>query len=149
MIVAKTVVPNQYWILQQDNQKIGNIEASPSGFSVKINNQVQSFKSINTIKQKVAIDFEIVSNKKPQVSSNSVHGYSTSSRAFNAIYDVKHQVPLWTKEARSKSWYAAGWYQLKQGREWETVFCPKLITLQRYPYYGPFYTEEQANDQPV
>jgi uncharacterized membrane protein YfhO len=149
MIVAKTVVPNQYWILQQDNQKIGNIEAGPGGFSVKINNQVQSFKSINTIKQKVAIDFEIVSNKKPRVSSNSVHGYSTSSRAFNAIYDVKHQVPLWTKEVRSKSWYAAGWYQLKQGREWEIVFCPKLITLQRYPYHGPFYTEEQANDQPV
>jgi uncharacterized membrane protein YfhO len=145
MIVAKTVVPNQYWILKQDNQKIGNIEASPGGFSVKINNQVQSFKSINTIKQKVAIDFETVSNKKPKVSSNSVHGYSTSSRAFNAIYDVKHQVPLWTKEARSKSWYAAGWYQLKQGREWETVFCPKLITLQRYPYHGPFYTEVEAN----
>jgi hypothetical protein len=146
MIVAKTVVPNQYWILKQGNQKIGNIEAGPGGFSVKINNQVQSFKSINTIKQNVSIDFETVSKKKPTVSSNSVHGYSTSSRAFNAIYDVKHQVPLWTRESRSKSWYAAGWYQIKQGREWETVFCPKLITLQRYAYRGPYHTEEQANE---
>jgi hypothetical protein len=146
MIVAKTVVPNQYWILKQGNQKIGNIEAGPGGFSVKINNQVQSFKSINTIKQNVSIDFETVSKKKPTVSTNSVHGYSTSSRAFNAIYDVKHQVPLWTRESRSKSWYAAGWYQIKQGREWETVFCPKLITLQRYAYRGPYHTEEQANE---
>jgi hypothetical protein len=146
MIVAKTVVPNQYWILKQGNQKIGNIEAGPGGFSVKINNQVQSFKSINTIKQNVSIDFETVSKKKPTVSSNSVHGYSTSSRAFNAIYDVKHQVPLWTRESRSKSWYAAGWYQIKQGREWETVFCPKLITLQRYAYRGPYHTEDQANE---
>jgi hypothetical protein len=146
MIVAKTVVPNQYWILKQGNQKIGNIEAGPGGFSVKINNQVQSFKSINTIKQNVSIDFETVSKKKPTVSSNSVHGYSTSSRAFNAIYDVKHQVPLWTRELRSKSWYAAGWYQIKQGREWETVFCPKLITLQRYAYRGPYHTEDQANE---
>jgi hypothetical protein len=146
MIVAKTVVPNQYWILKQGNQKIGNIEAGPGGISVKINNQVQSFKSINTIKQNVSIDFETVSKKKPTVSSNSVHGYSTSSRAFNAIYDVKHQVPLWTRESRSKSWYAAGWYQIKQGREWETVFCPKLITLQRYAYRGPYHTEEQANE---
>jgi hypothetical protein len=146
MIVAKTVVPNQYWILKQGNQKIGNIEAGPGGFSVKINNQVQSFKSINTIKQNVSIDFETVSKKKSTVSSNSVHGYSTSSRAFNAIYDVKHQVPLWTRESRSKSWYAAGWYQIKQGREWETVFCPKLITLQRYAYRGPYHTEDQANE---
>jgi hypothetical protein len=146
MIVAKTVVPNQYWILKQGNQKIGNIEAGPGGFSVKINNQVQSFKSINTIKQNVSIDFETVSKKKPTISSNSVHGYSTSSRAFNAIYDVKHQVPLWTRESRSKSWYAAGWYQIKQGREWETVFCPKLITLQRYAYRGPYHTEDQANE---
>lgn len=146
MIVAKTVVPNQYWILKQGNQKIGNIEAGPGGFSVKINNQVQSFSSINTIKQNVSIDFETVSKKKPTVSSNSVHGYGTSSRAFNAIYDVKHQVPLWTRESRSKSWYAAGWYQIKQGREWETVFCPKLITLQRYAYRGPYHTEDQANE---
>ena len=58
-------------------------------------------------------------------------------------------MPLWTHEPRSKSWYAAGWYQVKQGRSWTTEFCPKLITLQRYPYRGPFYTEEQANEQRV
>ena len=146
MIVAKTVVPNQYWILKQDDRKVGNIEAGPQGFSVKINNQVESFKTINTIKQRVQIDFEPVLRKKSSTSANSVHGYSTGSRAYNAIYDVKHQVPLWTRDAKSKSWYAAGWYQIRQGREWETVFCPKLITLQRYAYRGPYYTEDEANE---
>jgi len=26
------------------------------------------------------------------------------------------------------------------------VHNPKLISLQRYPYQGPFYTQEQANE---
>ena len=146
MIVAKPVIPNQFWILKDGDIKVGNIEAGPEGFSVKINNQVQSYKSISNIKKKVSIDFEPVVKNHKIVSSRLVHGYATSGRAFNAIFDVKHQVPLWTKELRSKSWYAAGWYRIKQGRNWESVFCPKLITLQRYPYHGPFYTEGNANE---
>jgi len=147
MIVAKPVVPNQFWILKENDRKVGNIEAGPDGFSVKINDQVQSYKSINTLKKKVSIDFEPAVKKQKSTSADLVHGYSTKGRAYNAIFDVKHQVPLWTKEPRSKSWYAAGWYRVKQGRNWETVFCPKLITLQRYPYSGPFYTEDKANEQ--
>ena len=147
MIIAKPVVPNQFWILKEGDIKIGNIEAAPGGFDVKINNQVQNFKTLNTIKQKVNIDFEPAAKRSKNKTSNLVHGYTTSSKAHNAIFDVKHQVPLWTKEPRSKSWYAAGWYRVKQGCNWETVFCPKLITLQRYPYSGPFYTEDKANEQ--
>ena len=145
MIVAKPVIPNQFWILRDGDIKVGNIEAGPEGFSVKINNQVQSYKSINILKKKVSIDFEPAVKNHKSTTANLVHGYSTEGRAYNSIFDVKHQVPLWTKEPRSKSWYAAGWYRIKQGRAWETVFCPKLITLQRYPYSGPFLKEEQAN----
>lgn len=145
MIIAKPVIPNQFWILKENEVKVGNIEAGPHGFDVKINSQVQSFKSINTLKQKVSINFEPVAKKQPILSTNLAHGFPTSGKPYNSIFDVKHQVPLWTKENRSKSWYAAGWYQVKQGRNWTVEFCPKLITLQRYQYRGPFYSEEQAN----
>jgi len=150
MIVAKPVIPNQFWILKQNDRKVGNIEASADGFSVKIGDQVNSYKTINTIKQKIAIAFESgVKKATPIVDKNTAHGFPTQGQAHNAIYDVKHQVPLWTRDLRSKSWYAAGWYRVKQGRKWSVEFCPKLITLQRYPYQGPFYTEEQANEQRV
>ena len=49
MIVAKPVIPNQFWILKDGDHKIGNIEIAPGGFSVKIGDHVQSYKSINTI----------------------------------------------------------------------------------------------------
>jgi len=148
MIIAKAVIPNQFWILKEDDRKVGNIEAGADGFSVKIGNQVQSYKSINTLKQRISIKFESI-NSTVVSTDKTVHGYPTDGKTHNAIFDVKHQVPLWTKEPKSKSWYAAGWYQVKQGRSWTTELCPKLITLQRYPYRGPFYTEEQANVKSV
>lgn len=147
MIVAKAVIPNQYWILRDEAGKVGNIEADPSGgFQVRINNQVQRFRTISTLKRKVDIDFQTVEKKQPAVQGNQVYGFHTTSRPFNAIYDVKHQVPLWTRDARSKSWYAAGWYLVKQGRRWTVEECPKLIMLERYEYQGPFATEQQARD---
>lgn len=149
MIIAKAVIPNQFWILKQDDRKVGNIESGPNGFSVKIGDQVQSYKSINVIKKAAAIDFEPTVKSRTTSLSNMAHGFPTTGKAYNAIFDVKHQVPLWTKEPRSKSWYAAGWYQVKQGRRWTVELCPKLITLQRYPYAGPFHTKEQANEQRV
>lgn len=144
MILAKAVIPNQYWILKHNDRKIGNIEADRDGFSVKINNKIERFENIKTIKQKVAIDFEPSTVAKKPKKDNSVHGYHTVSKPYNAIYDVKLHIPLWTKEPKSKSWYAAGWYLVKQGRVWELVECPKLITLQRYDFKGPFHSKEQA-----
>jgi hypothetical protein len=145
MILAKAVIPNQYWILKQDDRKVGNIQSGPDGFQVRINNHVEKFPSITKIKQQVAIDFEPVGSKSRAAKQNDlVYGYQTTGRAYNAVYDVKHHAPLWTKEPKSKSWYAAGWYLVRQGREWEAVNCPKLIIIQRHEYRGPFHSQEQA-----
>ena len=144
MIVAKSVVPNQYWILKQDDRKVGNIEAGPDGFQVRLNDRVQQFKNLHTIEQQVHIDFEpVLAASKPAV-INQVNGYHTTSFPYNAIYDVKHQVPLWTRDDRSKSWYTAGWYKIKKGRSWSVVECPKLITLERYTYQGPYHSQAEA-----
>jgi hypothetical protein len=145
MIVAKAVIPDQYWILRQDDRKVGNIEAGPDGYQVRIDNQIHRFKTIGMIKQRVPIDFEPPAVAPPAATGLEVNGYHTTSRPYNAIYDVRHQVPLWTREPRSKSWYAAGWYRIKQGRSWITMECPKLIVLDRYRYQGPFRTREEAD----
>jgi hypothetical protein len=144
MIVAKAVVPNQYWILRKDNKKIGNIEAGPDGFQVRINNTLQVYKTISNIAQREHIAFENI-NLPETPDTDQVNGFHTTGKAYNAVYDIKHQVPLWTKESRSKSWYAAGWYRVKQGRKWYAVECPKLILLDRYEYQGPFKTKNEAS----
>lgn len=144
-IVAKPVIDKKFWILQKDNEKVGNIEATHNGFQVTINNQTQQFKTIRMAAQRANIQFEAgVKPTKPD--THSVHGYPAASRVHNPVWDVQQQLPLYTKTKKSKSWFAAGWYQLKRGRNWRVVQDPKLISLERYPYAGPFQTKEQASE---
>jgi len=144
MIVAKPVIPNRYWILKQDNRKVGQIEADDSGVTVKIQNRVAGYKTIRMASREANIEFTKLSSAKPV--TNQVHGFEVTGRVYNPVWDVKHRLPLFTRDTKSKSWYAAGWYMVKQHRAWKAVQNPKLITLQRYQYQGPFHSKEQANE---
>jgi len=144
MIVAKPVIPNRYWILKQDNRKVGQIEADDSGVTVKIQNRVAGYKTIRMASREANIEFTKLSSAKPV--ANQVHGFEVTGRVYNPVWDVKHRLPLFTRDTKSKSWYAAGWYMVKQHRAWKAVQNPKLITLQRYQYQGPFHSKEQANE---
>jgi hypothetical protein len=145
-LIAKPVIDKQFWILQENNRKIGNVEACANGYQVRINNQITEFKTIRMVQQRANVIFEssekIVKSESPYL----VHGYPTKSRVHNGIWNVPLKLPVFTKTSKSKSWYAAGWYQVKQGRAWEIVQDPKLIVLQRYPYHGPFYDKGVASE---
>ena len=147
-LVAKPVVANQYWILKQDNQKVGNIQAVNDGYQITINNKIASYKTIPMLRRRENIEFEPV-EKIVKADTNQVHGYDTGCRVHNPIWDVKHRLPLFTKSAKSKSWFAAGWYQVKQHRSWRAMHNPKLILLERYKYQGPFHTREECRDKSV
>jgi hypothetical protein len=144
MLVAKVVADKQYWILQEADQKVGNIEAWNGGYQVCIHDQVKQFKTIKLAARESNIIFEkSVAPSKPD--NTIVHGFPVSGRCHNPVWDVAHRLPLYTKTRKSKSWFAAGWYSLKRGRNWKVVQDPKLIALQRYPYQGPFHSKEEAS----
>ena len=146
-LIAKPVIDKQFWILQDGNQKVGNIEACAGGYQVKIRNQVSQFKTIRMAAQRVNIEFE--SNSKSSVEKNLkslVHGYPATGRIYNPVWDVKMKLPIYTKTTKSKSWFAAGWYWVKKGRSWSVMQDPKLIVLQRYEYQGPFHSQEKTHE---
>ena len=143
MLVAKVVADKQFWILQEDDRKVGNIEAWNGGYQVRINNQVTQFKTIKLAAKESNIVFaKEETASKPD--NTVVHGYPVAGRCYNPVWDVVHHLPIYTKTAKSKSWFAAGWYSIKRGRNWKVVQDPKLIALQRYPYQGPFKKKEQV-----
>ena len=147
-LIAKPVIDKQFWILQDGNQKVGNIEACAGGYQVKIRNQVAQFKTIKMAAQRVNIEFESLNQKKDKKASTTlVHGYPAAGRIHNPMWDVKMKLPIYTKNTKSKSWFAAGWYRVQKGRSWSVVQDPKLIVLQRYSYQGPFYTKEEAENE--
>jgi hypothetical protein len=145
MIEAKPVIPDRYWILKQNDRKVGQIEATDNGVVVKIQNRVAGYKTIKMASCEANIEFTKLASATKSV-TNQVHGYEVSGRVYNPVWDVKHRLPLFTRDTKSKSWYAAGWYMVKQHRAWKAVQHPKLITLQRYAYQGPFHSKEQANE---
>ena len=148
MILAKPVVDKQYWILKQDDQKVGNIQAINDGYQITIRNKTASYKTIPMLRTREKVEFEPVT-KKPKEIDYSVHGYNTGCKVYNPIWNVKHRLPLFTTTSKSKSWFAAGWYMIKQHRTWQAVQNPKLIVLERYKYQGPFHSKEEANDKSV
>mgnify|MGYP003343531863 CR=1 FL=1 len=62
------------------------------------------------------------------------------------MYDIRKKLPLFTKSNQSKSLYCAGYYIIKFEKGWVKSFCPKLITLNRYPFQGPFMTKEEMSE---
>ena len=57
------------------------------------------------------------------------------------MYNVQKKLPLFTKSKKSKSLYSAGYYIIRFDKGWVRSFCPKLVTLEKYSYKGPFKTE--------
>jgi len=146
-LIAKPVIDKQYWILKENDRKVGNVEACAGGYQVKINNQIAQFKTIKLAARDANIQFEpAIKITQPKTTVGQVHGYPASGRVYNPAWDVSQQLPIYTKTAKSKSWFSAGWYNVRKGRHWQTVLAPKLIVLQRYAYQGPYYSETESND---
>lgn len=146
ILIAKPVIDKKFWILQRDNEKVGNVEAVDNGYQVRINNQVEQYKTIKMVQQRVNVQFESYKKIKAVPITNTVYDYTARGKAYNPTWNAQYRLPLYTKSRASKSFHAAGWYWLKQFSEWELVQDPKFILLQRYPYRGPYHTKERAEN---
>jgi len=142
-LIAKPVVKNQFWIVTDGKEKVGNVIANGSGFELKLNGNKTHFKNTNSIKKQTNIQFETikVEKNKKEIPFNE---YPTTKKVYNSILDIKRKIHLFTKAQKSKCFHAAGWYVLYQGEESTVTFCPKYIFIQRYEYVGPFKTEDEA-----
>lgn len=142
-LIAKPVVKNQYWVVTDGDKKVGNVLANGSGFDVKLNGINTHYKNTNDIKRKAKIEFQTLKTNKSKVQLPFAI-YPTTAKVYNSIFDVKRKLHLFTKTQKSKCFYAAGYFVINQNGNDEVVFCPKYIFVQRYPYNGPFKTENEA-----
>jgi hypothetical protein len=142
---AKVLVPNKEWLVTDNDQKIGAISKSKKGYIFHRNGKEVGFKNLADIKAQLGIVLFEEGIKRNTVDQENkgyvIYDYPCSSKPYEPVYSVKEKLPLYAKSAKSKSRYCAGFYIIKFRKGWVKSFCPKLITLQRYPYYGPFKTE--------
>jgi len=140
---AKQLVPNKFWIVQNYGQKVGTLQKNKEGYILVTRKDKMYFETVEKVYDAFGKDFfEYTATKKTKHSKvMEVHGFPTSTQAWNPLLDVQNNLPLYSKSRKSKSLYCAGYYTIRFAKGWVKSFCPKLITLQRYDYKGPFTTE--------
>jgi hypothetical protein len=142
--ISKVVIPNKEWIIEDHGQKIGSVAKLKKGYEFFRKGQKINFKDLKTLTDEFGVT--LVEGKKLskfeiEPVSYKIYEFPCSSKPFEAVYNVKKKLPLFAKSAKSKSQYCAGYYVIKFRKGWVKSFCPKLITLERYPFHGPYKTE--------
>lgn len=147
MLIAKPVVKNKFWIVESDGKKIATIQKNPDGVVLVKGNQRQLFSNLKKLGAEVNITFDKVNKKKPVKAELNINGYPTQHSPLSILYDVKNRCYIYTRSKKSKSYYCAGYYLINFNESWVKSFCPKLISIQRYEFQGPFRTEEEVQTQ--
>ena len=146
--VAKVLVPNKIWIVEDGGQKLGTLNKEKKGYTFFRKGKKFDFNKAE-IKESFGeeltqeIEKTVKVSKKLDVETLNVYEYPCGSKPHNPVYNIKKKLPIYAKSNKSKSLYCAGHYVIQFRKGWVKSFCPKLITLERYPYKGPFKTEEE------
>lgn len=141
-LTAKPVIKNKFWIVEKQGSKIATIQAiEDGGFAYVQNQERQKYPSIKMLSKEHNIVFDSTPrSRNTHPSAFEVYGFPVAQQPYNVLWDTKHQFAVYTKSKKSKSFFCAGHYQVKINQNWVHCFCPKLITLNRYQYLGPFKT---------
>lgn len=142
---AIVTIPGKLWITYDSaGNKTGTMRFSSEDsvyihyFSDGRENLAYAIDDINDI-----FDFE----GKPELSSwhqEHVFGYPVPKIETFKIQE-KDNLPCFTKTPTSKVYFAAGYYGINfDNGGWMDAFCPKLATLRKYEFIGPFKTLTDA-----
>lgn len=143
-VKAKPIVDGKFWIVEEDGNRVGTLHKKENNkFMLSARNGERYFNKKDDLTKLFGKDF-FETSVKTSIKHNDlreVHGYPTSCYPFNPLFNVQKKLPLFTKSSDSKSLYCAGYYTIRFDKGWVKSFCPKLITIERYPYNGPFKSE--------
>jgi hypothetical protein len=143
---AKVLVPNKFWILENDGEKFATLSKDKKGYSILCRGQKIEVDNLSEIKERFGITIDEAAVRKEKLSKDTptttdIYGFPVNGRAYEPLWNVQKRLPIYAKSSKSKSLYCAGYYVIQFRKGWVKSFCPKLITLERYPFKGPFKTE--------
>jgi hypothetical protein len=145
---ATPIIKDKFWIVEEGDQKVATIQAIEEGGFVYVHDdQREKFPTVNLLKKKLNISFEKAFKKTKTSTAHEVYGFPCGTKPFNELWDVSKKIPIYTKTDKSKSYFCAGYYLIKFSNNWVKAYCPKLITLQRYEFQGPFKSSEEQHTE--
>lgn len=143
---ARPIVEDRFWIIEHNGEKVGTLRYGDD-YILTVNRKNFRYATLNGLQEKLDIDFSAPQQIESSAAKEyDVHGYPCKTEPYNGIYDLKRKLPLYTKTEKSQSFYCAGYYAVKFDNGWVKAYCPKLITLSRNTYLGPFKTRLEMQE---
>jgi hypothetical protein len=146
-VKAKEVLNGKFWIVEDEGVRVGTLSLSDDQYMLSDSSGTR-FYTEKQLKKHLGKNLEWTKlSISEHVPDKEVHGFATSCTPYNPMYDVKRKLPLFTKSEKSKSLYCAGYYIVRFDKGWVKSFCPKLITVERYEFKGPFKTDLEMRQE--
>ena len=140
-IKTKQLLPDRFWIIEQNGVRIGTIQRhDENNFIVTGTDSSIAQMSRDEVDEQFSIfqNTDVVNASSQPEIKKEVYAYPTKHTPYNAVLDVKHKIPLYSKSPNSNNMYAAGYYIVHFPKGWVKGFCPKLSTLANNEFQGPF-----------
>ena len=147
---AKSVLKDKFWIIENNEQLVGTMSWNDDRYMFSTTGETCFFDNKSQINQRFGSEIvwtDLSTPKEVTQEDLVVYEFPTSVTPYNTMYDVQRKLPLFTKSAKSKSLYCAGYYIIHFDKGWVKSFCPKLITVERYETKGPFRTEIEMRQE--
>jgi hypothetical protein len=142
-LIVKPILENKFWIVEDSGVRIGTLSKDNDTYVYSSKGKVSLYANESQLTRRFGKNFLTAKITKTNIENNKfdVNGYPTRAIPYNSMYDISRKLPLFTKSSKSTSIYCAGYYLVKFNISWLRSFCPKLITIERNEYIGPFKTE--------
>ena len=134
MILAKSVIKDKFWILEENAKRVGMMNFKDNNYTINLKRKDFIVQDEHELKD---MGIEFVVRDLTHGGHLEVMGYPTDQEE---VFNVKEidGFPTFTKKALSKSTHVAGWYGLKFKNGWCTSLCPRLTTVKTNVYIGPY-----------
>lgn len=147
----KPIIDEKFWIVESNGQKYGTLRlVDDKIFELASNGKINKLDKLSLLNT-WGIDVEncksneietIIARNTEYKHLGELYGFPCASEPYNSVYDVKKKLPMYTKTEKSGSFHCAGYYVVLYENGWTRAFCPKIVTLNKYEYHGPYKTKE-------
>jgi hypothetical protein len=137
MILAKSVIKDKFWILEENAKRVGMMNFKDDNYVINLRKTDIVAHDKCELK---TLGIEFILRDFTQGGHLEVMGFPTDQEEVFNVQELKGY-PCFTKKAQSKSIHAAGWYGLRFKNGWVAVLCPRLSTLDNNTNLGPYKTK--------
>lgn len=140
------------WIVKSRDQKLGLLNLTAQNrYTYLDSDSVMEFNTRQDLEQylgtgRLTESRDIVNISEP--ADVYIKGYPVDYANPIPVYtddpDYRADLPLFRKTQNSDITYCAGWYAVGFDRGWKAGMCPKLSTILKYGYQGPFADKATA-----